>query len=98
MPRNKVSNDLDHVRKDSKAEKVPKEPSPKPWKLSKYTPTKIIQSFSNDEGQLSNTIALDNSYAIFELFFNEETLKVLVQYTNEYTFLYPFPDTPDARI
>ena len=97
MPRNKVSNDLDHVRKDPKPTKVPKEPPPKPWKLPKFTPVKIKKPFTDGEGQLPSTVASDDPYAIFNLFFNEETLKVLVQHTNEYAFLYPGPEKPDAR-
>ena len=31
-----------------------------------------------------------------DLFFNEETLKTLVQHMNEYAFLYPKLETPDT--
>ena len=96
MPRNKVSNDLDHVRQDPKPKTAPKGPPPKPKRLPKYTPVKIRQPYTNDQGNLSTTIAPNNPYAIFSLFFNESTLKVLVQHTNEYAFLYPGPE--NARI
>ncbi len=97
MPRSKVSNDLDHVRKDPKPTKVPKEPPPKPWPLPKYTPVKITKPFTDGQGQLPNTIAPDDPYAIFGLFFSDDSLKILVQHTNEYAFLYPGSKTPDAR-
>ena len=40
----------------------------------------------------------NDPYAIFSLFFNEEALQVLVQYTNEYAFLNPGPKGPKARV
>ena len=98
MPRNKVSNDLDHVRKDPKPAKAPKEPPPKPWRLPKFIPVKITKPFTDGQSQLSSTtVAFDDPYAIFDLFFSEETLRTLVQHTNEYAFLYPGPETPGAR-
>ncbi len=77
--------------------KYQKNPPPKPWPLLKYTPVKIIKPFTDGQGQLPNTIASDDPYAIFGLFFDEETLKILVQHTNEYAFLYPASETPDSR-
>ena len=65
--------------------------------MPKFTPVKIKKPFTDGEDQLSSTVASNDPYAIFNLFFNEETLKVLVQHTNEYAFLYPGPEKPDAR-
>ena len=97
MPRNKVSNDLDHVKQDPKPKTAPKEPPPKPQQLPKYTPVKIRQPYTNGQGNLSHTIAPNDPYAIFSLFFDESTLKVLVQHINKYTFLYSEPKKPDVR-
>ena len=92
MPRNKVSDDLDHVRKNPKATKTPKGQPPKQWPLPKYTPLKIKKPYTDNQGQLPNTVTPDNPYQIFDLFFNEATLKILIRHTNEYTFLYPGPE------
>ena len=97
MPRNKVSNDLDHVRKDPKATKTSKGEPPKQWPLSKYTPLKIKKPYTNGQSQLPQGVASDDSYAIFCLFFDEDTLKTLVQNTNEYAFLNPGPEKPEKR-
>ena len=92
MPRNKVSNDIDHVPKDPQPEKAPKEPPPKPWPLPKFKPLPITRPFTHGHGLLPDTIPYDDPYAIFSLFFTESTLQTLVQHTNEYTFLYPGPE------
>ena len=92
MPRNKVSDDLDHVRKDPQPSYTPKEPPPKPWGLPKYKPVKIREPWTNGESQLPSTIAPDDPYTIFQLFFNHDTLETLVRHTNEYAFLNPGPE------
>ena len=78
MPRNKVSNDLDYIRKDLKAITTSKGRSPKQWPLSKYTPLKIKKPYTDSQSHLLNTVAPDNPYQIFNLFFNEANLKTLV--------------------
>ena len=97
MPRNKVSDDLDHVRKNPKVTKAPKGPPLKRWPLSKYTSLKIKKPWCNGQSQLSNHVASNDSYAIFCLFFDENTLKTLVQNTNKYAFLNPGPKKPETR-
>ena len=92
MPRNKVSNDLDHVRKDPKPTTIPKERPPDPWPLPTYVPLKITNPRTHSQGHLPNTIAPDNPYAIFSLFFSDETIQILVRHTNEYTFHNPGPE------
>ena len=78
MPRNKVSNDLDHVKQDPKPKTAPKGPPPEPKQLFKYTPVKIRQLYIDGQGNLPAIIAPNNFYAIFSLFFDESTLKILV--------------------
>ena len=97
MPRNRISNDLDHVKKDPKPVKPPKEPPPEPWSLPTYIPVRI-NALTNGHGHIPDTINQDDPYAIFSLFFNEETLQALVQHTNEYAFIFPGPGNPMARI
>ena len=99
MPRNKTSNDLDHVRKDPKPSKTPKGRPPKPGPLPRYKPVKIKQPWTNGESQLPDTIAPDDPYAIFNLFFTNEAIEILVRHTNEYAFLNPGPGpkNPETR-
>ena len=78
MPRNKISDDLDHVREDSKPTQPPKQPPPRPWPLLKYTSVTISNALTHGQGYLSNTVASDDPYAIFSLFFSEEVLEGLV--------------------
>ena len=78
MPRNKVSNDLDYVRQDPKPKTAPKGPPPEPKQLLKYISVKIRQPYIDGQGNLPAIIALNNSYVIFNLFFDESTLKILV--------------------
>ena len=96
MPRNKTSNNLDHVKKDPKPSKIPKGHPPRPWPLPKYKPVKIKQPWTHGHGQLPSTTP-DDPYAIFSLFFNNETIQALVRHTNEYAFLYPRPENPKSR-
>ncbi len=97
MPRNKVSNDIDHVRKDPQPEKAPKEPPPKPKPLPKYKPIQIKKPFTHSHGSLPRTTPYNDFYAIFSLFFTKAILELLVQHTNEYAFLYSGPKSISAR-
>ena len=96
MPRNKVSNDIDHVRKDPQPENAPKESPPKPKPLPKYKPIQIKKPFTHGHALLPDTTS-NNPYAIFSLFFTESILERLVQHTNEYAFLFPRPKIPHSR-
>ena len=93
MPRNKVSNDIDHVRKDPQPEKAPKQPPPKPKLLPKYKPLQITKLFTYSYRLLPNTTP-NNPYTIFSLFFTKSILETLVRYINKYTFLYSGPKKP----
>ena len=97
MPRNKVSNDLDHVKLDPKPSKAPKGRPPDPWPLPTYTPLRITKTRTHGQGQLPNTIPPDDPYAIFSLFFSNEVIQILVQHTNEYAFINPGSEGPDSR-
>ena len=73
MPRNKISNDLDHVRKNP-VPKVLKERPSKLWPLLNYILLKINNPLTYNQSYLFNTITFNNSYNIFNLFFIEEIL------------------------
>ena len=98
MPRNRVSDDLDHVQKDPKPVQVLKGRPPDPWPLPSCTPREINNALTHGQGYLPNTMNSDDPYSIFSLFFSEETLQVLVQHTNEYAFLHRDPAHPHVRI
>ena len=98
MPRNKVSNDLDHVRLDPKPSKTPKGSPPEPWPLPTYTPLRIKKTRTHGQGYLPNTIPSDDPYAIFSLFFSYEVIQTLVQHTNEYALMNPGPESSDSRM
>ena len=91
-----MSNDIDYIPKDPQPEKAPKEPPPKPKPLPKFKPLQIKRPFTHGHGLLPDTIP-SNPYTIFSLFFTEPTLESLIQYTNEYAFLYPGPKSGSAR-
>ena len=97
MPRNKISNDLDHVKKDPKPLNTPKGRPPDPWPLPKYVPLKITRRRTHGQGHLPNTIAPDDPYEIFNLFFSDETVQTLIEHTNEYALLYPGPEQGGRR-
>ena len=73
MPRNKVSNNIDHIRKDLQPEKTPKGLPPRLRPLPKYKPIQITKPFTNGHRLLPNTTP-NNPYTIFSLFFTEATL------------------------
>ena len=98
MPRNKVSDDLDHVKQDPKPARPVKGRPPDPWPLPSHTPRRIINALIHGQGSLPKTMNPDDPFAIFSLFFNQETLQVLVQHTNQYAFLHSRSDNPNARI
>ena len=77
MPRNKVSNDIDYIRKDLQPEKAPKEPPPKLKLLPQYKPIQIKKLFTYSYRLLSNTIPND-PYTIFSLFLTKSILVILI--------------------
>ena len=92
MPRNKVSNDLDHVKKDPKPSKTIKERPPDPWPLPTFVPLRINNPLARGQGYLPDTVTPDDPYEIFSLFFSNEAIQTLVSHTNKYAFQYPGPE------
>lgn len=64
---------------------------------TKIHPLKIKKPWCDGQSQLPNHVASDDPYAIFCLFFDENTLKTLVRNTNEYAFRNPGPEKPETR-
>ena len=56
MPRNKISNDLNHATKDLETPKTLKARRLDPWPLPKYKPVRVIKSYAHGHGHLLNLI------------------------------------------
>ena len=97
MPRNRISDDVDHVPIDSQNLRASRLPPPEPWPLLSFIPREINNPLSHGQGDLPDGVDPTDAYATFSLFFNSETLQTLVNYTNAYAKLYPPPETPHAR-
>ena len=97
MPRNHESNDLDLVPIDTGASQPAKTPAPAPLPMPTFQPLEINNPLTHGQGNLPEDVRPDDPYAIFSLFFDEDTLQILVTHTNKYADLYPAPKTPFAR-
>ena len=96
MVGNKVSNDLDHVRKEIPSTRNAKGPVPIPWQAPEFEPLKIERKYG--KSKLPNELNADDPLAVFELFFDESVLKRLADHTNQHAQLCPDPeDAPYAR-
>ena len=97
MGRNRVSDDLDHViDAPTTTKKSSKNPPPKPKPLPPFTPMKISHLI-HGLGKLPIHVA-STPYNVFSLFFSDEILQKLVDYTNEYAMEHSSnEDKPYAR-
>ena len=87
MPRNRVSTDADHVVPDPRPSNPAKKPPPPPWPTPYYQPIKIQAPYCIGVSQLPSHINPSSPYDIFSLFFDEECLQTLTDYTNKYAEL-----------
>ncbi len=83
MGRNRTLIDVDHVPTDPKPLKSTRKPPPEPWELPTYTPLPIAP-LTHGHSNLPPHISPDQPYDIFSLFFDDETLQILADNTNEY--------------
>ena len=60
--------------------------------LPSYVPLKINNPRTYGQDHLPNTVAPDDPYAIFNLFFSDKAIQILVYHTNEYDFQHPGPE------
>ena len=88
MPRNRVSNDVDHVVPDPKPSNPPESHPLSPGRCQTYEPTYIEQPFRTGVYSLPSKISIDSPFAIFNLFFNSSIFKTVTKYTNKYAALY----------
>lgn len=74
----------------------PKLPPQEPWSLPKYAPLRIASTYGSSN--LPPHIMADDPYEIFTLFFDDETLTILANNTNEYAQVHSAPaDKPHTR-
>ena len=78
MGRNRVSDDADHIPTDPKDVRLSKAPPPAEWPIPNFQPREINNDLTYSEGNLPDHVKPDDSYAIFSLFFNDSTLRILV--------------------
>ena len=87
MPRNRTSDDVDHVIADPKASNPARKPPPEPWPLPDYKPMQIKQPFRMGVHNLPAHVSIDNPYVTFSLFFDYSILRTLAKHTNKYAAL-----------
>lgn len=87
MPRNRQSDDLDHVLPDPQPSSPARKPPPTPWALPEYEPMQIKRSYRNGIYNLPSHVAIDSPYVIFSLFFDYYILRKLAKHTNQYAEL-----------
>ena len=97
MPRYRESDDLDQVPIDPSADKPSKELPPAQWPVPEFNPREINNPLTYGQGNLLSNVKPDDPYTIFSLFFNKQTLQILVTNTNKYAEIYPALRTPHAR-
>ena len=83
MPRNHVSNDVDHVPIDPKATTIPKKAAPTPWEHPAYVPISINNKLTYGQGKLPRHIDKESPYDVFSLLFTDGILDIMANHTNE---------------
>jgi hypothetical protein len=94
MPSNHASNDPDLVQPTQyivPPNRTAKKPPPKPWLLPKFEPLTIDDFDDHGKPNLPPDVDPHNPFQLFSLFFTEEIMDKLVEWTNEYAELHPTP-------
>ena len=91
MPRNRTSDNIDHVAPDPKPSNAARKPPPALEPLPEYTPTRFKEPYQNGIHNVPTHVSLEDPYAISSLFFDYSILKTLAKHTNKYVELHP-PD------
>jgi len=95
MVRNRASNDEDFVkptRYNIPPTRTAKNPPLKPWPLPKFHPLKIKNDNIYGSSNLPADVDLHDPYQIFKLFWTDELLNMLAEYTNKYMELHLTPE------
>jgi len=92
MPTNRTSNDIDFVLPTQYSippTRKAKEPPPQPWPLPSFEPLHIANFDDHGTPNLPPDVDLHDPLAIFKLFFTDEIMDKLADWTNKYAELYP---------
>ena len=93
MPRNRARIDADLVQKTqynvllNKMAKTPP-PPPKPWLLPHFEPLHIDNWDDHSSPNLPSDVDQHDPYELFSLFFTEDIINKLMEWTNKYVELY----------
>ena len=101
MPRNRARIDADLVQKTQynvPPNKTAKTPPPKPWPLPHFEPLHIDNWDDHGSPNLPSDVDQHDPYELFSLFFTEDIINKLVEWTNKHAELYPsHEETEHAR-
>ena len=86
MPRNRRSNDVDHVPIDPEgsSSKKSKQTPPSPWPLPAFDAMDIKKPLTHGRGRLPRDIHANKPYEVFGLFFDDGVLELIASCTNKY--------------
>ena len=91
MPRNRARIDADLVQKTQynvPPNKTAKTPPPKPWPLPHFEPLYIDNQDDHGSPNLPSDVDQHDPYELFSLFFTEDIINKLIEWTNKYIELY----------
>ena len=91
MPHKRVSDDIDHVPIDPKPSKRSRKDPPTPPPPPTHAPILINNPLQHGHSQIPDSIAPDDVYSIFSLFFSDEVLVRIRDNTNQYAQFHPSP-------
>ena len=99
MPTNRTSNNIDFdpptqysippTQYSIPPTRKAKGPPPQPWPLPSFEPLHITNFDDHGTPNLPPNLDLYDPLAIFKLFFTDEIMDKLAEWTNKYTELYP---------
>ena len=95
MVRNKASNNKDFVpltQYPQKSKRAKRNPPPKPKHLLSFNPLPLYNDKLLRRPDIPDNIDISNPLALFRLFFTDEVLNQLAEYTNHNIELNPTPE------
>ena len=95
MPSNRARIDADLVQKTQykvPPNKTAKKPPPKPWPLPEFEPLHIDDWDNHGSPNLPPNVNTHDPFKLFSLFFTDEIMDKLVEWTNEHAELYPLDE------
>ena len=86
MPRNRVSDDVDHVPADSEGSllKNSKQKAPPPWPMLAFDAMAIKLPLTHGKAHLARNVRANRPYDVFKLLFTDGILDLIADATNEF--------------